>query len=133
MEESSFGNRAFRYQYESSSRSEGFHGPQGVYSRRCSLLPLTAPSSSSCNIISGSEGSSRLQHQVFPVVEKQESGPEAVMSPETIRLSDIRQGPQSTAGSTGVFTGVDTDDGVAVHSHAPQRNTDKKTKQSAET
>lgn len=137
MDESSYSNRAFRHEYE--SQSESFHGQQGVYSRKHSLL---LPPSSSSNIISTDSGQrSRLHSDPFPVLEKPESLPEATTSIETLRLSDIREGLQATGVPTGVDTevptGVDTgvhaDDITAVNSDTPQRDNDMRTNQSEET
>lgn len=129
MDESSYSNRAFRHEYE--TQSESFHGQQGVYSRKHSLLP---PPSSSSNIISTDSGQrSRLHSVPFPVLEKPESRPEATTSIETLRLSDIREGLQATGVDTGVDTGVHADDITAVNSDTLQRDNDMRINQSEET
>lgn len=121
MEESLY-NRAF-----SSSQSESFHGRQGIYTRKQSLLPPSSSSSSNI-IISDPGGRSRLPSDRFSVVEKTE-GP--LFFPEAsnaLRLSDIREGQ-----STGVSTGVHRDDVTAVKTEILQRDDDMKTNQSRET
>ncbi|XP_037615758.1 uncharacterized protein LOC119482388 isoform X1 [Sebastes umbrosus] len=86
MDESSYRTRAFTHQYESSSQSEGFHGRQGVYTRKQSLLPLpSSSSSSSSHIFSGPTG--RFHSELYPVIEK----------PEPLGSCDVRDAPQSTA------------------------------------
>ncbi|XP_044042606.1 protocadherin-15 isoform X2 [Siniperca chuatsi] len=125
MEESSYSNRAFSH--ESSSHSESFHGRQGVYTRKHSLLP--PPSSSSSNIfISDPGGRSRLHSELFPVVEKPEGRSEATETNETPRLSNVREGLHST----GVSAGVHSDDITAVNTVTLQRDDDMETDQSEE-
>ncbi|XP_076578134.1 protocadherin-15 isoform X2 [Chaetodon auriga] len=123
MEESLYNSRAFRHEYESSSQSESFHGRQGVYTRRHSLLP--PPSSSSNIIISDPGGRSRLHSDLFAVVEKAECRPETA---ETLRLSDVREGL-----ATGASAGVRDDDITAVNTETLRRDDDVKANQSDET
>nr|XP_046235491.1 protocadherin-15 [Scatophagus argus] len=93
MEESLYSSRALRHEFESSSETESFHGRQGVYTQRRSLL--SPPLSSSSNIITGDpEGGSGLHSEPFPVIEKPEDQREAT---ENIRLPDVRES----------FSGVD--------------------------
>lgn len=112
-----FSNRAFSP--ESSSQSEGFHGQQGVYTRRHSLLP--PPSSSSNIFIRDPAGRPRHLSELLPVTEKPEGPPEAT---ETYCLA-LRK----TGVSTGVSTGVHSDDITATL----QRDDDTKTDQLKET
>ncbi|XP_051249078.1 uncharacterized protein cdhr5-rs isoform X3 [Dicentrarchus labrax] len=95
-DESPFSSRSFRQQ--SSSKSGSFHGRQGVYTRRQSLLPppSSSPSSpSSSNISSVPGGRSRPHTDLFPVPEKPEGQPEDT---ETLRFYDTRGGVQGPGG-----------------------------------